>query len=247
MKRPLLCLAMAAFAAVLCSFPAYAGTTGFVLSGSIVDSDGSPVAGGEVFIYTTRATRRAADFISPPTGRDGRYRVELPPGTYWCVARVRSGGKYGPLVPEGKHSGEPREIEAAAGDEGVLDFAVADVREMARSLRKPAEGYGSVTGRVLDRNGKPVGNAYAFARKERNDERIPEFLSPSVDAAGRFSLYLPPGKYCLGGAVAFPPEKGAACAELVVEHGKIDIANDIRLNYSENTMERERQSGPAGD
>ncbi len=234
--------------ATLCHSPAAAGdTTGFVFTGRILDTRGRPVAGGEVFVYDSARTRRPADFITPKTATDGSYRIVLPPGRYWVVARVRSDERYGPLAPAGRHSGEAQEIEGTAGGEALLDFTVAEVREMARSQRKSDDECRSVTGRILDRDGKPVRDAYAFARKSKNDAGLPDFISPWSDDDGRYVLCLPPGTFFIGASTTYPPEDGVSVMELSVDVNKIDIANDIRMNYTVDKKVEENQGNKEFD
>jgi hypothetical protein len=217
----------------LCSPPARAGNSAdFVLKGRILDTNGKPAAGGEVFVYDNAKTKRPADFISTKTDRDGVYRIVLPAGKYWTVARVRSDERYGPLTPAGRHSGEAQEIEGIAGGESILDFIVAEVREMARFQHKSGEECRTVEGRILDRNGKPVRNAYAFARKEKNGSSLPDFISPWSDAQGFYTLCVPAGRYFIGASTTYPPEGGVSVTELLMNADKIDIANDIRMNYT---------------
>jgi len=230
---------------ILAWHPATGGASAnFVMKGRILDVGGNPVEGGEIFVYDTPRTRRPADFISPKSGRDGLYRLEIPAGTYWVVARVRNGAKYGPLITGGRHSGEALEIEAAAGEEMALDFTVADVREMARSLRKAEDDFRNLSGRILDRDGKPVRGAYAFARGEKNDHRLPDFISPWSDTDGRYSLRLPAGRYRLGAATAYPPEEGAPTTEIVLDSIDPDAARDIRITaIAGKTEAGERNTG----
>ncbi len=218
-------------------------STDFTLRGRILDVGGKPVEGGEVFVYDSVQTRRPADFISPKSDGEGFYRLVIPTGRYWAVARVRSGAKYGPLMFGGKHSGEAVEIEATSGGELVLDFSVADVREMTRDQKKIVEGYRKVEGRILDRDGKPVRRAYAFARQEKSGAPLPEFISPWSDEEGGYSLFLPPGRYCLGGSMTYPPEDGTPCQELFLDAAKPDIAGDIRLNWRDQSNEDGNRSG----
>jgi len=187
-----------------------------VLAGQVVDLEGKPVQGAELFAYQTPQVRRPADFISRGTGSDGHYRIELPAGKYWLVARQRAGARFGPLVTGGRHSGEAREVEGEAGEEISLDFTVADIREMAAQTPRGESDFQSVEGRILDRHGKPVAGAYAFARGEGGDEGVPEFVSAYSGATGSYNLQLPPGSYRIGAAREFPPGNGVVYAPLVV-------------------------------
>ncbi len=219
----------------------------FVLQGEISDSAGKPVEGGEVFVYNTPKTRRPADFISPRSDSAGRYRTELPAGRYWVVARVRDGAAYGPLAFGKRHSGEAQEIEGEEGNAVTVDFIVADVREMARARRKSGDDFRLVEGRILDGEGKPVRGAYAFARPEGVKTGFPLFVSPSSDEEGRYVLYVPPGRACVGAALAFPPEEGSICAELDAGASSNDVAKDLRLHYSGKTANDKIQASPDSD
>jgi hypothetical protein len=248
MKRALFALTVMFALATLFWDPVTAGaSTDFILTGRILDAAGKPVEGAEVFVYDSVQTRRPADFISPKTDGEGLYRFVLPARRYWVVARVRSGAKYGPLLFGGKHSGAAVEIEATAGGELVLDFTVADVREMTRDQKKAGEGYRKVEGRIQDRDGRPARGAYVFARQEKNGARLPDFISPWSDEEGGYTLFLPPGRYCLGGAITYPPEDGAPCQELFLDSAKIDITSDIRLNCHDNNEEDGNRSSSDSD
>ncbi len=175
------------------------------LRGRIADIDGKPVGGGEVYFYNNGDTRRPADFISPKTGPDGRYAAVVSPGKYWVVARVRKGGRYGPLKPGERHSGPPEEIELGAGEDFPLDFVVADLKETARRHRKTREDYFTVRGRILSRKGMPLADRYVVASRKKTPSRLPEFISAWTGADGRYILYIPRGRYWIAAASRFPP------------------------------------------
>jgi hypothetical protein len=223
----LLCAAV--FVAGSCDSSAVAGESS-VMRGKVTDLTGLSVAGAEVFVYDSTNTRRPADFISPKTGPDGRYTLELPPGKYWAVARVRQGEKFGPLQPGTRHSGEPTAIEPAVAGMIEQDFSVADIREAARSRLKPREDFVKVSGRVVDSSGAPVAMAYVMAYRGKQLRQLPDYVSAWSDESGRYSLYLPPGTYFLGTATEFPPGGTVPSGrELVVAPGKIDIAIDVEI------------------
>ncbi len=178
-----------------------------VLKGRISDVEGRAIEGARLFVYDSPAVRRPADFICGLTGKDGLFRLVLPPGKYWAVARIKKTEGYGPLMPGDKHSGEPAEIDLAAGREVNQDFIVADIREVRRIKTKDREGPVKITGRVLDEKGSPVAKGYAVANRTEKISGIPDYVSAWVDAEGRYALYLPPGKYYLGIAATFPPDQ----------------------------------------
>ncbi len=175
------------------------------LSGMISDVEGSPVQGAMLYVYNSPDVRRTAEFISSLTDKDGQFSIKVPAGKYWLVARVKKGEEYGPLMPGDKHSGDPVEIELVSEGKEELDFVVADLKDAIRMKKEAMDRSFKVTGRIIDKNGEPLTNAYAIANKSREITRIPDFLSAWIDGRGRFTLYLPEGKYYLGGAEEFPP------------------------------------------
>ncbi|MDA8412951.1 MAG: hypothetical protein M0023_04095 [Desulfobacteraceae bacterium] len=202
----------------------------FVLSGRIMNIDGQPVSGAELFVYDSPVTRRPADFISARTGQDGRFSLTLPRKKVWAVARVRGSDKFGPLLPGDRHSGEALILEPDDSAELRQDFTVVNIWEAARQKQKTSAEYQRVTGRVLDRQGKPADNAYVFAHPQKTVRGIPGHISAWTDESGIYTLYLPPGRHYLGASTVFPPPQGSSASrELVVEPGKNAVAIDIKL------------------
>jgi len=215
-------------AALWLSFPALSLAGDFRFTGTVTDGAGRAVKDAEIFIYDSATIRRPADFITPRTGSDGVFSIRLPRGKYWVVARVRKGDKFGPLLPGDRHSGEPAEIDLADDPEVRLDFTVADIREAAQNRPKTREDYFRLSGRILDREGKPVANAYVFARNEAATEKVPSHISSWTDERGEYVLFLPQGKHFVQGALQFPPESKVAGSEPVqVDVVKKETALDV--------------------
>lgn len=186
----------------------FAADDGQVLSGLISGVDGKAVEGASVFVYAGPDIRRPADFISGRTGKDGRFRLVLPPGKYWVVARSKKTEGYGPLMPGDKHSGEPRALEMLPHTNIEADFTVADIMEAARVKSKPGDGFVKIKGRVLDAQGVPVKTGYVLANKTEKKPDMPDYISGWTDEEGHYMIYLPRGKYYVGAASHFPPGKG---------------------------------------
>ncbi len=201
-------------------FPARAlcGETS-VLSGRILDVSGNPVEGAKVFVYDGKDIRRPADFISAQTDKDGRFRMVLPAGAYWPVARLKKSGEYGPLMPGDKHSGEPEGVTIAAGAGLVMDFIVADLREAARAKTKVRPDNFKIQGRIIDQNGSAKMDAYAFANSSDGVSGMPDYLSAWVDEEGRYTLYLPGGRFFMGAASQFPSAHGYRGAHKIEVNG----------------------------
>ncbi|MBI5441515.1 MAG: carboxypeptidase regulatory-like domain-containing protein [Deltaproteobacteria bacterium] len=213
---------------------AAAGKTGsaealFTLHGRVSDRQGKPSPGAEVALYRTPDTRRPVDFITPPTIENGTYAIGLPPGTYWAVARQRTGPRYGPLQPSDRHSGAPVEIEGKAGEVVVADFTIASVRELGEERRAPEGEVLQLRGRLIDKEGAPAANAYLFARRDEGKAGLPDFLSPPADGTGACLLLLPPGTYYVGADVVFPPREGRTLKKVNLTPDQKDLSIDLEV------------------
>ncbi len=175
------------------------------LDGRVLDTKGMPVEGAMVYLYAGSDVRRTANFISNRTDREGRYRILLPPGRYWAVARLKKAGGYGPLMPGDKHSGDPAEVEITPGGKARMDFTVADLQEAIRTRSKDRERAFRITGKIIDEQGAPQPGAYAMGNRTAVLLGIPDYLSLGADEGGRYTLYLPRGNYYIGAATVFPP------------------------------------------
>jgi hypothetical protein len=201
-----------------------------ILTGRVLDVDGRPVSGAEVFVYDSLVIRRPADFISARTGKDGLFRMTLPRRKFWAVARVRSSDKFGPLLPSDRHSGEPLPIEPGDSEELSQDFTVVDLREAVRLKQKIRTDFLAMSGRIIDQSGKPVRDAYVFAGSGRTLREIPEYVSAWSGENGDYTLYLPPGRYFFGASKEFPPMPGTAVnLELELQPGSNTRAQDITI------------------
>lgn len=73
-------------AAVLCLFLLRAGSAGGeAVEGRLV-SDGKPVAGGVVLVYSEAGLAGDPEIVSAPSAEDGRYGLDLSPGRYHLAA-----------------------------------------------------------------------------------------------------------------------------------------------------------------
>jgi len=204
------------------SAPAFAIENG-VFSGRVLDVSGRPVTGAEIFIYSSHDTRRPPDYLSGLTNPAGEFRLTLPEGDYWAVARIRQGHeRFGPLMPGDRHSGYPLEIKIAAGENPRDDFVVADLRETARLMRKMDATYFAVQGVLLGKNGQPLQHAYAYAHRDEVITGVPDFLSTWTDGSGSYVLFLPAGEYSFGLASEFPPGLDS------LPHIRVRIDNDTK-------------------
>lgn len=201
------------------------------VKGNVTDVEGNAVQGAMVFAYTNPDVRRSADFISAPTDKDGLFRMVMPPGKYWLIARFKRSEGFGPLMPGDKHSGDPGELELPAGSEVDMDFIVADLKDAVRIKRESTERPKKISGRISDEKDVPVRGAYAVAYKNKNISRIPDYLSAWVDDEGHYTLYVPEGIYSLGVALAFPPDHNYLMyEEMVIDTDKPDLDMVMKSN-----------------
>jgi hypothetical protein len=180
-----------------------------LLKGKVTDFEGKPVEDAVIFIYQNPNTRRQPDFVSPKSDKEGRFRISLPPGRYWAVARVRKGEEMGPVLSGEKHSGEPAEIGMAGMGDFEKDFVVADIREVARMSARTRQEVVRITGRIVESSGRPVKMAYALANRNDSFAGMPDYLSGWTDDTGYYTLYLPRGKYYVGSSTTYPPDKNS--------------------------------------
>lgn len=203
-KNPLNSLFLACFL-LLFSHGAAAEENG-ILTGLVMDVSGNPVAGVEAYVYDDTNIRRPADYISPPTDKSGEFRITLPPGRYWVVARLRQGGqRFGPLLSGDKHSGAPLEIDVMPGEQADEEFVVADLEETSLLTVKFDTSFIKVEGNLQTKEGQPVENRYAFANRQAAAKKIPDYVGAWTDRSGKFTLFLPEGTYYFGMARVFPP------------------------------------------
>lgn len=202
----------------------------FTLQGVVSTLSGEQVPDAEIYLYTSANTRRPADFISPRSSNNGVYRIILPRATYWGVARIKKGGRYGPLMPGDKHSGEPVKIDPETEPSIFLNFTVADIQEIAQRREKGREQLIELTGMITTPDGKAVEGAYVYARIGRVSAPLPGYFSGWTDASGKYVLKLPPGSYLLGCDRTFPPDgTSSSLQEVELTPGKLPVSINLRL------------------
>ena len=213
---------------VLAGHALVSGTENGTFSGRVIDVSQNPVARVEVFVYNTANTRRPADYIAAPTNENGEFRVTLPPGTYWTVARLRhSEQRYGPLLPGDKHSGAPLEIEIDPGDNAEEEFVVADLEETSQLVVKVDTSFIKIEGLLLTKKDLPVENAYAIVSRNPMMKKIPDYVSPWSDKSGKYTLFLSPGTYYFGLAKEFPPALKSIKLKKVIVDSKTKNINIV--------------------
>jgi hypothetical protein len=225
MKQPffsiIICLLFIVFSG---ASPCSAETKDVVLQGRVIDIVTQPVAGAEVYLYDSKQVKRPADFISQKTKADGSYKLTVPAGVYWAVAILRQAGpSFGPLQVGDKHSGESLILNLKNKKMKEMDFTVMDLRDAVRHSRKRGEELFEIRGRILDTHEKPVAMAYVLAdNRSTPATEIPQYLSAWTGTEGKFTMYLPAGKYYMGVSTVMPPSPKGELSHF------IEVAGDMQ-------------------
>ena len=178
--------------------------TGITGAGGVVSVNGVPAPDVHVSAYLKPdgGFRDMGFAASSPTGSDGRFLLELPPGKYYLLARKRAGGGVaGPLRKGdlfGYFPGNPVTITQGK----VTRVALPATSLKLRNAPAWSAGYSapaSIEGRIVDKAGRPVQGVYAALYDNPDLLNRPVFLSDSTGADGKYRLPVPvPGRYFLG-------------------------------------------------
>ena len=149
--------------------------------------------------------------ISPPTGPDGAFDMELPDGDYVAVARKhKDGTAVGPIVA-GDNRSDFIKVTVRGGVVEMTVVApvkVGDQRQLAGDV--PASKTG-LSGRIVDSDGKPVEGARVHVYDHVQMSERPKFVSEKTGPDGRYQIGLPAGgTYYLAARDKFggPPKLG---------------------------------------
>lgn len=189
-------------------FGSESGVTGRVLV------QGVPRADAVIFAYTDLSNhlKGMGYAMSVPSDADGRFTLPLPAGTYYLLARLRQQGGMvtGPLRA-GDFIGYAQQNPVRIGTNQLVQLSIPllEVPEKVEQLAGSLFGGTSLSGRIVTRDGRPVGGARAILYAEPQMLNRPLFVSRPSDADGRFVLSFPHGgtyylaaRQQLGGAPA---------------------------------------------
>lgn len=123
----------------------------------------------------------------------GTFKVSLPPGKYWLLARKRlRGGQFGPIETGdyfNYYYGNP--VTVTAGE--VREVKIEAITRLSMLEDDPNAAFIGVRGRIVDAAGKPVPRLHVFAYRSAEMTGTPEFFSAPTGADGKFDLALPEG------------------------------------------------------
>jgi hypothetical protein len=184
--------------------------------------DGTPLDRARVTVYQDGETIfRGMGYASTLTTADGSFSFSIEPGSYWVVARKRTGDdKMGPLGAGDLFAfapGNPVAVKDGAFSALALNAAAKQVKKVKDggqevTLDGTVKAGGTiVSGVVRDAAGKPIKGLYVGAYRDSMMIYKPDFISNLTGEDGAYTLTLAGGgeffiiaRNTLGG----PAEKG---------------------------------------
>lgn len=170
------------------------------VSGQVLFED-KPLGRAYVHIYKDASTNfRGMGLASVPTGEDGRFRIKLPPGTYYVLARKRQGGgMYGPPGKDdfiGYYPGNPVVVRPGAFVSLLLEMSTR-VDLLEEIWFTEGESAGWFEGSVVEAGGKPAAGLYVLFYTDEALSGTPAFVAGPTDAKGHFRVRAAAGKFHL--------------------------------------------------
>ncbi len=180
-------------------------------------------------------------FIQPVA--KGRFRLNLPPGDYYLLARKRErGGQFGPIEIGDYFNfyyGNP--IHVTAGQ--VREVKIETITRLSM-LEEDVIDFQGVRGQVVNGAGEAQVGLYVFAYRQPEMTGSPDYFSAPTDQKGLFELSLPDGgPYYLLARQAFggPAETNELYGKLQAESGVVQA-----ISIPEQTTEVRIHVAPKG-
>jgi len=181
------------------------------ISGQVLFED-TGLGRAYVHIYRDTGTNfRGMGYAAQPTDAEGRFRLRLPPGQYYLLARKRQGGgMYGPPGVNdhiGYYPGNPVEIREGAVKSLSIETTMR-VDKLEEIWFAEQQGAGWLKGVVHDSVSAPVEGVYLLFYRNSVTSGAPAFVAGPTDEAGRFKVRSAAGTFrvlarsTLGGALA---------------------------------------------
>ncbi len=154
---------------------------------------GEPLEKAYLYVYQdpSRHFKGPGYFIQPV--ERGDFRLNLPPGDYYLLARKRTrGGQFGPIEIGdyfNYYHGNPVHI----GEGEVHEVKIEAVTRLSM-LEEDVVAIQGVRGQVLDGKGQPQPGLYVFAYRRQEMTGTPDYFSQPTGADGSFELSLPQGE-----------------------------------------------------
>lgn len=123
----------------------------------------------------------------------GTFRLRLPPGSYYILARKRlKGGQLGPIETGdyfNYYYGNPVRIEPGK----VHEIKLETISKLSLNDSPDSAAFRGLRGTVRGPDGKPAKGLHVFAYLDPAMTGMPDFFSPATSTNGQFELPLPEG------------------------------------------------------
>lgn len=169
-----------------------------------------------VYVYKEGMDLKGPAFAEVLTDENGNFSLNLPPGKYFVVARMRKTGEVAGPVEVGDLKSEvlgPITIEEDGKmvEKNIKVFEkIGETKDIALSIPDASKKTG-IEGRIIDADGKPVANARVHVYDHIQMSERPKFVSSPTGPDGKYVVYLPKGgTYYLAARDKFggPPKVG---------------------------------------
>jgi len=146
-----------------------------------------PVSGAVVEMRKTECGRSGGESMTSTSGADGRFSFkQVRPGN-WCIGAAKVGGALSPV-----------EYQQRGFKGRGTAVPIADNQQI-RDIKLIMPRTGTISGRVLDSDGEPMGHARVQAMEafyQEGRKRLYTLNAVQTNDQGEFSLFwLPPGQY----------------------------------------------------
>ncbi len=208
--------------------------------------NGEPLAGAVVTVYTDLNTQLKGMGLgmTAPTDKQGIFEAEMPPGTYYLVARKRnSGAMMGPLR-DGDYFGfyPANPLQIKEGELARVAIAMLEVPEKVSRLADSLFGETSISGKVVDVDGAPVVGIRVLLYNDPMMLNRPLYVSQPSAADGSFVISFPTGgSYFLAArdVLGGPPGPGQLYGRyLGSRDGSVRLRSGEKLNDIVLTVEQ---------
>ncbi|MCF6177835.1 MAG: carboxypeptidase-like regulatory domain-containing protein [Geopsychrobacter sp.] len=152
---------------------------------------GQPLERTYLYVYkkTESDFKGPAWFIQPV--EKGSFRMSLPPGDYWLLARKRlKGGQYGPIEIGdyfNYYYGNPVHIEKNR----LTQVKLETITRLSMLEDDPDAVFSGIGGRVVGPQGAAVSGVRVFAYRSSTMTGTPAYISPVTSPDGSFVLPIP--------------------------------------------------------
>jgi 5-hydroxyisourate hydrolase-like protein (transthyretin family) len=152
-----------------------------------ISGTSDPIPGAVVEIRKTDCGKTGGESMTATSGPDGKFSFKLVRAGSWCIGAAKAGGAFSPV-----------EYQQRGYKSRGLAIPIADNQQI-QDIKLMMPRTGSISGRVFDSDGEPMGHARVQAMEafyESGQRRLYTLNAVQTNDLGEFSLFwLPPGDY----------------------------------------------------